>query len=47
VRFNTTIGLIAPGESKEVEITGCDLSPFVAFHDETRLDDPRFQGRIR
>lgn len=47
LRFNTTIGRIEPGQSKEVEITGCDLSRFGAFHDDTRLDDPRFQARIR
>lgn len=47
VQFNTQVGRIGPGESKEIIANGaCDFGRFRGYHDETRPDDPRFQGQI-
>jgi hypothetical protein len=46
VRFNTEVGRIGPGESREIIANGCDFSRFRGYHDETRPDDPRFHGQI-
>lgn len=43
-QLNTAIGIIAPGETKETEISGCQGRG--GYHDETRPDDPRFSGRV-
>lgn len=46
VQFNTQVGRIGPGESKEIIANGCDLGRFRGYHDETRPDDLRFHGQI-
>lgn len=47
MQFNTGVGRIGPGESKEIVVNGaCDLGRFRGSHDETRPDDLRFQGQI-
>lgn len=46
VKFNTEVGRIGPGESREIIANGCDFGQFRGYHDETRPDDPRFQGQI-
>ena len=47
VLFNSGIGRIGPGQSREIAINGaCSLAQFRGYHDETRLDDPRFQGQV-
>ncbi len=43
--FNTVVGTIAPGQTKEWDITNCPTQ-FAGYHDETRPDDARFQGRV-
>lgn len=45
-QFNTGVGRIEPGQSKEIIANSCDFSRFRGYHDETRLDDPRFRGEI-
>lgn len=45
-QFNTGVGRLEPGQSKEIVANSCDFSRFRGYHDETRLDDPRFQGQI-
>lgn len=44
--FDTQVGRIEPLQSKEMNPVFCDLNRFRGYHDETRLDDPRFRGEI-
>ena len=47
VGFNSGIGRIGPGQSHEILINNvCSLAQFRGYHDETRLDAPRFQGQV-
>jgi len=39
------IGTIAPGQTRQSDITNCPTQ-FAGYHDETRPDDARFQGRV-
>lgn len=45
-QFNTGVGRLEPGQSREIIANSCDFSRFRGYHDETRLDDPRFRGEI-
>lgn len=41
-----TVGIVAPGQSKEATVSTCSLPERSGYHDETRPDDQAFWGRV-